>query len=264
MATAIGALIGFLRHRKGLKQNQAAGLVSMSPSTLAMYESGKRNPSSEALNKICKALELDWQTTEQLRQLLFPSHITEGSGVLSEDVMRGIPIFLRSLADEAAVQVKLKLERLWISVRHPLEVPQLDDMVRAKLAEGKTEVVYFVGSDQDSMTMPHFVEKFYPQNISERPEILRKLKCVTIPRKLRWHEFILSNPLHSEGFGRTIVTSQRCPIGTCTMDGWLMIEIANDLSDILGICGATPGKPRDVPNTGLCTLLNLTPNTVSV
>lgn len=45
-----------LRRSKGLTQSQLAANIGVSPSTVGMYEQGRREPDSKILKKLCKVL----------------------------------------------------------------------------------------------------------------------------------------------------------------------------------------------------------------
>lgn len=53
-----GQLIGMLRARKGMSQEQLSGLAGMARSHLAMIESGAKNPNVDTLWRIAGALGL--------------------------------------------------------------------------------------------------------------------------------------------------------------------------------------------------------------
>lgn len=45
-----------LRQSKGMTQSQLAARIGVSPSTVGMYEQGRREPDSKILKRLCKAL----------------------------------------------------------------------------------------------------------------------------------------------------------------------------------------------------------------
>ena len=56
MCMTVGEKIKFLRKQKGITQGELAKELSVSKSTVAMYEIGKNFPNVEMLHKLCKAL----------------------------------------------------------------------------------------------------------------------------------------------------------------------------------------------------------------
>ena len=66
----LGSRIAELRHRAGLSQTTLASRLNISPSTLGMYEQGRRTPSASTLVALANELGV---TTDAL---LLPSHIT--------------------------------------------------------------------------------------------------------------------------------------------------------------------------------------------
>lgn len=55
-----GILLKNARDDRGLTQEQAAELVGVSPDSWYAYESNKRLPPKETVNRICTVLEADW------------------------------------------------------------------------------------------------------------------------------------------------------------------------------------------------------------
>lgn len=50
----LGARIAALRHQAGLSQRELAQRLCVSPSTIGMYEQGRREPSTDKLVSICR------------------------------------------------------------------------------------------------------------------------------------------------------------------------------------------------------------------
>ena len=54
----LGARIAALRRDAGLSQSQLAAILKISPSTMGMYEQGRREPSVQTLVDLAKALDV--------------------------------------------------------------------------------------------------------------------------------------------------------------------------------------------------------------
>ena len=54
----LGARIAALRREAGLSQSQLAEILKISPSTVGMYEQGRREPSAQMLVDLARTLEV--------------------------------------------------------------------------------------------------------------------------------------------------------------------------------------------------------------
>lgn len=54
----LGHRIAFLRHKNGLSQAELARELNISPSTLGMYEQGRRNPPNDILVALARRLQV--------------------------------------------------------------------------------------------------------------------------------------------------------------------------------------------------------------
>lgn len=73
-----------LRENKSLSQKELALLLGVSPSTIGMYESGKRTPDSEMLKRICDFFDIS--VDYLLGRTNNNNYITDKKNVLTPEV----------------------------------------------------------------------------------------------------------------------------------------------------------------------------------
>lgn len=75
----IGSRIRILRNSKGLTQGELGKLLGVSPSTVGMYEQGRRQPDGEMLVKLCEVFSV---STDSLLGVLEPTR--EATDIIKE------------------------------------------------------------------------------------------------------------------------------------------------------------------------------------
>jgi len=222
-AAAVGALLGFCRRLDGRSQMNLSEDASLNQSEVALYESGKRLPSKDALSEIAKALDLEAFLTKQLQLVAGYPNRADAPGhewIVPEDVLQGIPIFLRRLDREYELQRKADISEMWVVTMKPLALSgKMYEMLRERLQQEKTKFVYFVGSDAGEQSFQSLWRDLCSDSPKLRTTILKKLECILAPESICLNHFGICNPgQQSRMFGRAIMYQNGLPVGFYGMD----------------------------------------------
>src|SRR5208282_1869512 len=147
---ATGALLAFYRHLREASREQISADAHISVSLIGMIENGTRLATHEALEKMAQALRLTTYQRLQLNAIAgYSAQLPETPGweVRADDVITGIPLFLRNMEVESQFQERLDIEEVWIVTRRPLALGEpILSMLRSKLLNTEATYVYFVDS----------------------------------------------------------------------------------------------------------------------
>jgi hypothetical protein len=229
-----------------------AGKVITS-STIAMAESGRRLPSFETIGAIAVALGLDRFQKRQLEILVEYPHRASKPGdewFLPDDVLTGIPMFLRTLNKEAAFQREVDMSEMWIVTDRPLALAgEMRDVLKKRLLVDKITFVYFL----DVAVGEAPFQSLWSGLAAECPEcgeaITERLQCVLTPSSLCLNHFGICNPGAKDGdmFGRSIFYSGGSAIGYAAMEFQHVIRAFRLLDAPYQRCRVSPGK--DISDT---------------
>lgn len=105
----LGHRIAFLRHNNGLSQAELARNLNISPSTLGMYEQGRRNPPNDILVELARQLQVstDYLLTGRVcGQEDFQSLVS----LLQENSIKSVvPVMF--LKEQGAIVLRVDLEK---------------------------------------------------------------------------------------------------------------------------------------------------------
>jgi transcriptional regulator with XRE-family HTH domain len=245
---AIGSLLGFYRRIRKSSQKELAAKASIKPSAVAMFESGRRLPSAEAIAGLAVALELDPLQKRQLEVLAeYPKRATVPGDdwFLPIDVIAGIPVFMRSLTNESEFQSKAPIGEMWIVTNRPLALEgEMYGMLKERIAKGKTSFVYFMDSTAGESPFQALWRNLASESRHLRRVATERLKCVLTPTSLCFQHFAICNPGGELGvmFGRLILYFNRVPVGFVAMDPSQVTRIYHLLDPIYRRCTASAGR----------------------
>jgi transcriptional regulator with XRE-family HTH domain len=266
---ATGSLLGFYRHLRNKSREDLANAAKISVSMLGMVENGTRLPTKEVLESLGQALELGAYQRLQLHAIAgFSAQISESPGweVRADDVISGVPLFLRSMGVESKFQESLDIDEAWIVTRRPLALDEpVLSMLKSKLLNTDASYVYFVDSRtgaHDFRTLWHrldlvsdhdWIQKTKDRAASGKSE---QLKVVLSPPTLcaSTHTISLFNPRSETKarFGRAAYYGGGMPIGVYPLDRVLYEQLVGVLKEVYVDCERSPGKtfPRDTTMWG--------------
>jgi transcriptional regulator with XRE-family HTH domain len=261
---AVGALLSFYRHLREMSRQQLAPAATISVSLLAMVENGTRLPSQDVLERLGGALRLSTYQRLQLHGIAgYSAQLPEAPGweVRPDDLIRGVPLFLRNTQLEFQFQKNLDIEEAWIVTRRPmaLEEPVLS-MLKSKLLNTDANYVYFVdtrtGEDDfktlwnrlDIETNPHWMEKRKKRAAAgEREQLTFVLSPPTLCASI--HTISLFNPRSTTKprFGRAAYYGGGTPIGVYPLDFVLYEQLVSLLKEVYVDCEKNPKRafPQD-------------------
>ncbi len=246
---AVGAILGFYRRIRKIPQGRlVAGGEKLHKSAVAMFEAGKRLPSIEAIGKLATALKLSSLQRRQLEMLAdYPRHpSTPGhEWFLPDDVLSGIPIFLRDLKKEVVFQIEADIQEMWVVASRPLALEgEMYTMLSDRLAGGKTSFLYFLDAANGETPFRALWGKLAAEP-RHRPKDLRaRLKCILTPSLFCLHHFAICNPSDDFGkmFGRFIIYAGGSPVGYVAMDAQEVTRAYRLLEPIYQQCKLAPGR----------------------
>jgi transcriptional regulator with XRE-family HTH domain len=261
---AVGALLAFYRHLRERSRQQLASAATISVSLLAMVENGTRLPSQEVLEKLGEALGLSTYQRLQLHAIAgYSAQLPEAPGweVRADDLIRGVPLFLRNTQLEFQFQGKLDIEEAWIVTRRPmaLDEPVLS-MLKSKLLHTDANYVYFVDArtgEDDFKTLwnrlylegnPHWLGKKKQRAAAgTREQLTFVLSPPTLCASI--HTVSLFNPRSTTKprFGRAAYYGGGTPIGVYPLDFVLYEQLVSLLKEVYVDCEKNPERmfPKD-------------------
>jgi len=251
---SVGALLGFYRRIKGFSQEKLAesakriSQTSVTASTVAMAESGRRLPSLDAILALSNALKLDRFQKRQLELLVeYPRRASKprDEWFLPDDVLTGIPLFLRNVGKESVFQRELEMSEMWIVTDRPLALDgEMRGMLKKRLLSDKTVFVYFLDSTVGEGTFQAFWSGLCRESPRHRHTITERLKCVLTPPGLCLHHYGIGNPgaKREDMFGRSVIYSGGLPVGFAPMDSQQVTRAYRLLELPYQRCKAAPGK----------------------
>ena len=190
-----------------------------------MFEAGRRLPGPEAIDKLATALGLD---AFQRQQLQFISTYSRQGPIIGEqwfvpeDVLTGIPIFLRNVRQEAVAQRKASISEMWIVTNRPLALTRDGGMyegLKTRLLNEDTTFVYFIDSEAGESPFRDLWRRLNGDAPGQGPMLKKKLQCVLIPASLCLYHYGICNPGQlARMFGRLIVYASGIPVGFLSMD----------------------------------------------
>jgi transcriptional regulator with XRE-family HTH domain len=222
---ALGALLAFYRRVRWPSKTQAeiAKAAHVTPSALGMFESGKRLPSPDTVDRLAAALGLDSFQAEQLK--FIGAYSRQGPLIgeqwfVPEDVLAGTPIFLRDIAHERIRQIEASISEMWIVTSHPLA--QQDEMYQAlkdRIIRQETDFVYFIDSSVGESPIRALWSRIAAEEPDQRTTLLKRLRCVLIPRSFCLDHYAICNPGQlPRMYGRMIIYASGIPRGFLSMD----------------------------------------------
>jgi len=205
-----------------------------------MYESAQRLPSTDALAKISTALGLDAFQKGQLQVVAGYSNRANSPGhewLVPDDVLHGVPIFLRKLEKESEFQRDADISEMWIVANKPIALDgKMYEMLRKRLSQDKTKFVYFIGGRSGEESFRALWDHLCSDIPRLKTVIREKLQCVLAPASLCLYHFGICNPgQQSRMFGRAIMYQNGLPVGFYAMDilqvgrAYELLELAYDL-----------------------------------
>lgn len=273
---ATGALLTFYRHLREASREEIAGKAHVSISLIGMIENGTRLPTQEVLEKVTQALQLSTYQRLQLHAVAgYSAQLPESPGweVRADDVITGIPLFLRNMQVESQFQERLDIEEAWIVTRRPLALDEpVLSMLRSKLLNTEATYVYFVDArtgEHDFRTLwdrldleseTSWLEKCKTRTAAGKPE---QLRVVLSPPTLcaSTHTISLFNPRSTTKarFGRAAYYGGGTAIGVYPLDRVLYEQLVSALRDVYTDCEKNPGTvfPRDARTWGSFRLLRV-------
>jgi transcriptional regulator with XRE-family HTH domain len=244
---ALGALLSFYRRRSDSKtQEDTAKISGLSPSALAMYESGKRLPSKEALQRICTSINLTTFQHQQLQTIATNLRDIPKIGeqwFVADDVLEGTPIFLRSLSREAEFQIQARISEMWIVTSRPLaRSGDMYDSLKTRLLNEDTKFVYFLNNSSGEVPFQAMWSRLCAEAPVLEKSLPDRLRCVLSPPSLCLFHFAICNPGdHSAMFGRMIMYSSGNPIGFISGDSQQISQAYHLLEPVYQLCRNRPG-----------------------
>lgn len=117
----LGMRIKNLRKKVGLTQKQLADKLNIAPSTVAMYEAGKRDPDTETLKMMSKIFDV---TTDYLlgneSKVVTQEHLTNVNNRIKAEFGENIKVMfhdINSFDDDEMEQLKFAIEMIKNSKR---------------------------------------------------------------------------------------------------------------------------------------------------
>jgi transcriptional regulator with XRE-family HTH domain len=252
IAKAIGLLIGFYRRRKGWTQTELAERASVPRPNVPMFEAGNRTPHGEVLRSILQALDVHPYVEHLIQDMSFYrpwAPDAHGTGSMSpEDVLTGIPIFLRPITAEFLLPGIEKLERVWIATRNPYEVSSEKTFLRSFLLRNlrTVEFTYFTDSLEPWRSLCDILRHAEPALAAEMD---KNLRCIPVPGTHLVSEFMIFNPsMTTQSIGLTIMTSRGFPLGTYPMDVTQARNVYETFANIVRFCELSKDGRRRVTN----------------
>jgi transcriptional regulator with XRE-family HTH domain len=227
---AVGALLGFYRRIRSLSQEDLAKETnkalsgSVSATTVAMAESGYRLPSLDAVAAMANALQLDRFQKRQLEALVeYPKRATkpDDEWFLPNDVLAGIPMFLRTLTKESQFQLEAAISEMWIVTERPLAFDgEMRQLLKKRLIQDKTAFVYFIDFSIGEAPFRALWDGLCKESPRQRKAITERLRCVLTPPAFCLQHFAICNPgsKTEDMFGRAILYSGGAAVGFMPMD----------------------------------------------
>jgi transcriptional regulator with XRE-family HTH domain len=275
---AVGALLTFYRRLREVQRKGLAEISSISVSLLGMIENGDRLPSAEVLERLGSKLDLNAYQQVQLHAIAgYSTQLPEAPGweVRADDLIQGVPLFLRNMKLESDFQDKLDIEETWIVTRRPLALDEpILSMLKNKLLNTNAAFAYFVDArtgGHDFVTLwdrldlesdPTWNEKRKRRTKEGKPE---QFTCVLSPPTLcaSTHTIALFNPrsVTRPRFGRAAYYGGSAPLGVYALDLVLVDQLVGLLKDVYIDCEKNPGQafPKDPSIGGAFTLLQPKP-----
>lgn len=256
---AIGALLGFYRRRTERSSQSTSSQFAVSKrafikkSALAMYESGRRTPSMEAIDGLAAALKMDGLQKRQLQLLAeYPTRaaVRGEEWFLPDDVLTGIPVFLRTLLKESQLQREADISEMWIVTSRPLALDgEMYTMLSDRIHDKRTRFVYFVDSGATESPFQALWRKLCSERRHKRSEITERLRCVLVPSSISLSHFAICNPGRTEGdmFGRYVFYAGGAPVGFFAMDSNQVARAYHMLDPIYRRCQMDPGRTVKTP-----------------
>ncbi len=246
-AFAVGSVLGFYRRLDGRSQVALANDAALHPSEVALYESGQRLPSQATLDKIAEQLSLDAFQARQLKLVAGYPNRAEAAGhewIMPEDILRGLPIFLRRLEREAELQREADISEMWVVAMRPLALEGvIYEILKTRLLHDKTKFVYFVGSEAGEQMFQTLWRRLYTDSPKRAAKTLGKLECILSPEILFLNHFTIANPgQQSRMFGRAIMYQNTLPVGFYPMDPVFVDRASNILQSVYRECVRNVGK----------------------
>lgn len=245
---SIGAILGFYRRIKKKSQKELGDSAQLPASSVAMFEAGKRLPSIDAIQKLSSALGLNSFQTRQLAALSeYPRRpsIAGHEWFLPDDVLSGIPLFLRDLKKEAQFQGAADIREMWLVTGKPLALAgEMYTMLSDRLSSQRTTFVYFIDSTAGEEPFQALWAKLLTERRHRPKDIGNRLKCVLTPGSFSLYHFAICNPGSEVDnvFGRSILYSGGMPIGFVGMDQQQVQRAYSLLSPIYQRCCLDPGS----------------------
>lgn len=246
-ALALGCLIGFYRRIDGRAQRVLGSDASLHPSEIALYESGQRLPNFDTLTKISKALGLDAFQERQLHAIAeYREHgdVPGHKWLMPDDVLHGIPMFLRKMDSERKFQKTADISEMWIVTHKPLALEgDSYEMLKKRLTRDRTKFVYFVGGSAGEESFQALWSRLRSESPKLRSLIPEKLQCVLSPPSFGLYHFGICNPgQQSRMFGRGIMYQNGLPVGFYGMDSLQVASAYQLLDPAYDLCKTKKGE----------------------
>jgi transcriptional regulator with XRE-family HTH domain len=244
---ALGVLIAFYRHIDGRSQNQLSADASLNPSEVASFEAGRRLPLPQALKRICEKLKLDAFQERQLQIIAsFPNRASAvgHEWVVPDDVLEGVPIFLRKPELEHESQVKADISEMWIVTHKPMaQDGAMYDLLRKRLVNERTKFVYFISSHTGEDSFKSLWDRLIADVPSLESKLTLKLQCILSPPSLGLYHCAICDPGQlSRMFGRAILYQNASPVGFYAMDSTQVARAFELLDPVYKRCVAAVGN----------------------
>jgi transcriptional regulator with XRE-family HTH domain len=257
---AVGALLTFYRHLRDVGRKDLAGAAGVSVSLLGMIENASRLPSHEVLEKLGAQLQLTPYQRLQLHAIAgYSAPLPEAPGweVRADDLITGVPLFLRNMKLEYEFQGSLDIEEAWVVTRRPLALEEpVFSMLKNKLLNTDANYVYFV----DERFGKHDFETLWNRLGLESDDRWKKKKAKRVaagdPEQLTFvlspptlcaatHTLALFNPRSATRprFGRAVYYGGGAPIGVYALDLVLYEQLASLLKEVYIDCEKNPEQP---------------------
>jgi len=255
---ATGCLLTLYRRLREVSRDDLAGASGISVSLLGMIENGARLPSQEVLERLAKNLHLSAYEHLQLHALAgYSAQLSEARSweVGPDDLIQGVPLFLRNMQLESNFQLTVDFEEAWIIAARPLALNEpVLNMLKRKLLETNATYTYFVDArfgENDFATLwsrldlasdPIWKEKRRNKKKGREP-----LAFVLSPPALcaSTHSLALFNPRSEtrSRFGRAVYYSDGRPIGVYPLDLVLFDQLVSLLTEAYVDCEKHPEQP---------------------
>lgn len=253
---AVGAILAFYRRVRQKDRKALMDAAHISNPLLSRIEGGQRLPTREVLISLCKELGL---TLFERSQLLATAGYEESkysevpeSGPLFGDVLRGVPLFLRSPEDERKLALKSAVRDVWIVSPRPLILDtEFFKMQKTILLDDKeeTKYVWFVDKQTGAGDASLIHERLDTDADLKEKEVdwFERIEFVLCPPALciASPRMGIYNPRDEEKrFGRAIYVSEGRPVGLYSLDAEFVRRLAKFLMRMYDGCKSVADLPE--------------------